>query len=325
MKYLLILPILVLMLAGVGCSGSSNPDTAEDIGTLTLSMTDAPVDAGDIAGVYISITKVEIGDKASGEVEWVELADYSAAPKQLNLLDYTGGLAYEIGQFDIEAGTYNQIRFYLDATEEGQGAPTSPGCYIEFTDESTEPLFVPSGSNSGYKAVGAFEVAVNSDTEITVDFDVRKSLHVTGQGQNQRYILQPTLRLIVDSEAGNITGTVNDESGLIDIHPFAAYAYEDGDWNTDEYNTPDADGNYLMGAVTSTNVDAETGEFTLAYLAQDVDYIVVIVIFNAEDGTINEIPIVVDDEAQIQPLDQNTVNLGTLNTSDYEVIIPGIE
>jgi len=51
---------------------------------------------------------------------------------------------------------------------------------------------------------------------------------------------------------------------------------------------------------------------------------VVIVIFNVEDGTINEISIVVDDDAKIQPLDQNTVNLGTLNTSDYDVIIPGV-
>jgi hypothetical protein len=303
-------------------------DDLEDTGTLTLSMTDAPIDADTVAGVYISITKVEIGDNASDPVEWLEIADYSDAPKVINLLDYTGGLAYEIGEFELEAGQYNQIRFYLDAPEDGQGAPTSPGCYIEFTDPEVEdaPLFVPSGSQSGYKAVGSFEVPENGDVEITVDFDVRKSVHVTGSGQGQadpRYLLKPTLRLIVDSEAGNITGTVNDESGLIDTYAFVAYAYEEDDWETDEYNTPDADGKYFTGAATSTNVDAETGEFTLAYLAQDMDYIVVIVILN-EDGTINEIPIVVDDDVKIQPLDQNTVNLGTLNTSDYEIIIPSI-
>ncbi|MFC1998967.1 DUF4382 domain-containing protein [Chloroflexota bacterium] len=306
-------------------------DDLEDTGTLSLNMTDAPIDAGTVAGVYISITRVDIGVQSPGEteeVEWVELANYSDDPVQINLLDYTEGLAYEIGEFDIEAGQYNQIRFYLDAPEEGEGAPTSPGCYIEFTDPEADdaPLFVPSGSNSGYKAVGSFEVPENGNVEVTVDFDVRKSVHVTGSGQGEadpHYILKPTLRLIVDSEAGNITGIVNDESGLIDIHPFVAYAYEEGDWEADEYNTPDADGNYFTNAVTSANVDAETGEFTLAYLAQDEDYIVVIVVFNVEDGTINEIPIVVDDNADIQPLDQNTVDLGTLNAADYEVIIPG--
>ena len=320
-KYLLILPLLALVLTGLACGGGEQ--TAEDIGTLTLNITDAPIDADTVAGVYISITKVEIGDKASGEVEWLELADYSDAPKELNLLDYTNGLAYEIGEFDLEAGRYNQIRFYLDAAEEGQGVPTSPGCYIEFTDESTEPLFVPSGSESGYKVVGSFEVPANGEVEVTVDFDARKSIVVAGGGQApvQRYILKPTLRLIVDSEAGNITGTVNDESGLIDTYAFTAYAYEVDDWEADEYEEPDTDGNYFMGAVTSAGVDADTGEFTLAYLAQDEDYIVVIVVFN-EDGTINEIPIVVDDNADIQPLDQNTVNLGTLNSSDYTPIIP---
>ena len=210
-KYLLILPLLALVLTGLAC-GSSNDEgepTAADIGTLTLSMTDAPIDADTVAGVYISITKVEIGDNASDPVEWLEIADYSDAPKVINLLDYTGGLAYEIGEFELEAGQYNQIRFYLDAPEDGQGAPTSPGCYIEFTDPEVEdaPLFVPSGSQSGYKAVGSFEVPENGDVEITVDFDVRKSVHVTGSGQGQadpRYLLKPTLRLIVDSDSGKL-------------------------------------------------------------------------------------------------------------------------
>lgn len=331
-KYLLVLPLLALLLTGVAC-GSGGEQTAEDIGTLTLNMTDAPIDADTVAGVYISITKVEVGKNTGGEVEWEELADYTDAPKELNLLDYTGGLAYEIGEFDLEAGQYNQIRFYLDAPEDDDetGPPTNPGCYIDFVDETTAPLFVPSGSQSGYKAVGSFEVPENGEVEVTIDFDVRKSVHVTGgggqgQGQGQaepRYILKPTLRLIVNSEAGNITGTINDESGLIDTYAFVAYAYEDGDWEADEYNTPDTDGNYFMSAVTSTNVDAETGEFTLAYLAQDLDYIVVIVVYN-EDGTINEIAIVVDDDADIQPLDQNMVNLGTLNTSDYTPITPSV-
>ena len=37
-------------------------------------------------------------------------------------------VSYEIGEFELDAGQYNQIRFYLDAPEEGQGVPTSPGC-----------------------------------------------------------------------------------------------------------------------------------------------------------------------------------------------------
>ena len=323
-KYLMVLPLLALVLAGGACANGGS--TAEGIGTLTLNMTDAPIDAANVEGVYISITRVEISKNAGSDEVWEELADYSSEPLEINLLDYTGGLAYQIGQFELEAGQYNQIRFHLDAPVTGQGVPTSPGCYIKFTDESTQPLFVPSGGQTGYKVVGSFEVPLNGEVEVTVDFDVRSSVVVAGPtgapvqipGGNTRYILKPTLRLIVNSEAGSITGTVNDESGLIATYPFVAYVYEAGDWDADEYNTPDADGKYFSNAVTSTNVDADTGEFTLAYLAQDKTYIVVIVVFNAEDGTINEIPIVEDDIL----LDQNMVNLGTLNTSDYTVIIP---
>ena len=42
-KYLLILPLLALVLTSLACGGGG--ETAEDIGTLTLNLTEAPVDA----------------------------------------------------------------------------------------------------------------------------------------------------------------------------------------------------------------------------------------------------------------------------------------
>jgi len=282
-KYLLIFPLLALILAGVSCSSSNDNNdssTAEDIGTLTLNMTDAPIDADTVAGVYISITKIEIGDNASDPVEWVELADYSDAPKVMNLLDYTNGLAYEIGKFELEAGQYNQIRFYLDAPEDGQGAPTSPGCYIGFVDPEAEdvPLFVPSGSNSGYKAVGSFEVPENGDVEVTVDFDVRKSVHVTGgQGQNQRYILKPTLRLIVDSEAGYIGGAITNGSEYSDI---TIYAYQAGEYEDTEADDPAEGESRFANAVTSCKMGKD-GSYKLAYMANG-NYDLIVVGHNGE-------------------------------------------
>lgn len=330
MKYLLMLPLLFLILAGIGCEAADTTNggtTAEDIGTLTLNITDAPVDVEAIAGVWISITRVEIGKTTGESVEWEELADYSDDPVEINLLDYTNGLAYEIGNYELAAGQYNQIRFYLDAPEEGQGAPTSPGCYVEFTDQEAEnePLFVPSGSQSGYKALGSFEIPENGDVEVTIDFDVRKSLHKTGgEGAQQRYLLKPTLRLIVDSNAGSITGTIDDQIGLENL---VAYAYEDGDWIATEYAEPEEGESYFPNAVSSSNVELDTetwlGDFTLAYLSYDQEegtiYDVIIVAHN-EDGSINEILIVLEDVT----LDSNTENVGTLNTDDYTPIIPGV-
>ena len=311
-KYLLFLPVVAMIaLASIGCTGVS---TAQDIGTLTLNITDAPVDGDTIAGVWISITGVEIGRITSGEVEWETLADYTDEPVNINLLDYTNGLAYQIGQYELDAGQYNQIRFILDIKDTSQEPPTTPECYVEFTDEATEPLFVPSGDQSGYKAVGSFEVPENGGVEVTVDFDVRKALHVTGQGTNQRYILKPTLRLVVDSSAGKITGTITNVSEQPQL---VVFAYEDGDWDISEADEPSEGNARFPNALTSGKVDDETGEFTLAYLAQDETYDLVVVAYDA-DGAFIEVLGTIDDIE----LDSNNEPVKTVSTDDLTPVTP---
>ena len=100
------------------------------------------------------------------------------------------------------------------------------------------------------------------------------------------------------------------------------------DWGQDEYEPPegeDAFANAVTSAAVEPVADTATGTFTLAYLEQDVDYIIVIVVYT-DLGDINEIPIVLEGDNAVT-LDQNTVNLGTLNTDDYTdtMIIPGYE
>jgi hypothetical protein len=116
-----------------------------------------------------------------------------AGNQTYNLLELTGGNSTLLGEFTLPAGNYTQIRFMLDIPEMGP-PPASPGCYVEFTDNSTEPLFVPSGGETGYKAIGQFEVPVDGDAEVTADFDVRKAVVVAGSS----YILKPAIKLIVN-------------------------------------------------------------------------------------------------------------------------------
>ncbi|NQT48407.1 MAG: DUF4382 domain-containing protein, partial [Chloroflexi bacterium] len=193
-KRTLMLVLAMIALVAVGCTNSTGPSdgsTTEEVGTLVLKLTDAPVDAENIAGVYIAINKIEVNKSTGDTADWTTAKEFDD-PLQYNLLELTGGDFALLGEFELTAGQYNQIRFILDIQEQDQQPPTTPGCYVEFTAESgkdSEPLFVPSGGQSGYKAVGAFQVPVNGEVEVTVDFDVRKALHVTGQGNNQRYIL----------------------------------------------------------------------------------------------------------------------------------------
>lgn len=231
----------------------------EGTGTLRLYLSDAPIDNANVTGVYIKINEIQY-HLNGGNGEWVTLEEFEG-PQTYNLLELTGGNFALLGEFELPAGQYTQIRFMLDIPEHGS-PPTSPGCYIQFEDETTQPLFVPSGGSSGYKAVGAFEVPVNGEVEVTADFDVRKAVHVTGQGQSQRYILKPTIRLIVNNQAGTIGGSITNGSGYTDI---IVYAYQYGTWDDTEADEPPAEQNRFRNAITSCRM-GEGGQYALALL-----------------------------------------------------------
>jgi len=253
MKKVFSLIILTIVAAFIftGCEKNANT------GTLHLSITDAPVDKSDVAGVWLTITEIQYH---MNDNEWMTFEEFEG-PQEFNILELTNGESALLGSFEMEAGTYTQLRFILEAPDFGGPNPTNPGCYIEFNDESTEPLFVPSGHQSGWKAVGQFKVPSNGDVSVTADFDARKSvIHVTGSG---RYILKPTIRLIVDNQAGQIAGGVSNIPEGTDI---VVYAYEDGAYTSEEAEDPvDENTPRFPNAVTSSMV-CESDSYHLAYL-----------------------------------------------------------
>jgi hypothetical protein len=164
------------------------PEQALGTGTLKLYLSDAPMDAENVTGVYITINEIQY----HRDSQWIICEEFEG-PKTYNLLELTGGNSVSLGEFTLPAGKYTQIHFMLDITEKGSST-ANPGCYIEFADNSTEPLFVPSGGETGYKAIGQFEVPVNGSVDVTADFDVHKAVVVAGSS----YILKPTIKLIVN-------------------------------------------------------------------------------------------------------------------------------
>ena len=177
-----------------------------ETGTLKLYLCDAPLDTENVTGVYITINEIQY----HRDGEWSTFEEFEG-PQIYDLLELTGGNSALLGELTLPAGNYTQIRFMLDIPEKGP-QPVNPGCYIEFSDNSTEPLFVPSGGQSGYKATGRFEVTANATVEVTADFDVRKpgAVHVA----NSRYILNPTIKLIVNdqSDVTDVTGNKSNNS-----------------------------------------------------------------------------------------------------------------
>jgi hypothetical protein len=237
----------IVATAGLSCGGVS------EVGTLALYLSDAPIDAENVTGVYITINEIQY----HMDDQWVTCPEFQG-PKTYNLLELADGNSTLLGELVLPGGHYNQIRFILDIPEMGQN-PANPGCYIEFADNSTRPLFVPSGNTTGYKAVGEFTVPINGTVEVTADFDVRKAV-VLGESH---YILKPTIRLVVNNEAGRISGLITNNSAYSDI---IVFAYEDGTWADTEDDEPTYPASRFPNAVNSAKM-CDDGHYTIPYLA----------------------------------------------------------
>lgn len=254
-KWIVIITSAVIALVFAACNLNSG-----GTGIVKLNLTDAPIDADNVTGVYITITEIQYNMNGDEDETWETLTEFEG-PKSYNLLDLQNGKSALLGELVLKAGQYNQIRFMLDIPNMGGSAPSNPGCYIEYSDESTSPLFVPSGGNSGYKAVGAFQVPVNGTVELTADFDVRKA--VVAAGESGKMILKPTIRLIANNQAGKISGSVTGYTGENEI---IIFAYESGDYSESEAADPESGEARFPSAVSSITVDEENG-FQLWYLA----------------------------------------------------------
>jgi len=259
--------ILGLSIAGLAlifAFSACNLDIFAQKGTMSLSLTDAPIDADDVSGVYITITGIQYNRSMDGQQDkgsWVTMEEFEG-PAKYNLLELTGGESALLGELVLPAGQYNQIRFMLDIPEQAGQNQTNPGCYIEYTDGTTEALFVPSGGQTGYKATGAFQVPENGTVNITADFDVRKA--VVSAGASGNYILKPTIRLVVENEAGRIGGTV---SGYTAGNELVVYAYGDGTYDAAVETADPAEGeSRFPNAVTSSKVGTD-GAYGLWFLA----------------------------------------------------------
>jgi hypothetical protein len=251
-KITILSALIVLFALFTGCEEDSDGN-----GTVALSITDAPMDNENVEGVYIKINGLKYHSQDSG---WKTFEEYEG-PKTFNLLELTDGVDEMLGTFEMEAGQYNQLRFMMDIPKMGGGTPSNPGCYLMVNGEKT-PLFVPSGGQSGYKAVGAFRVPSNGTVELTADWDARKA--VVEAGATGMYILRPTIRLIAKGEAGTIAGGISnvpeDASNII------VYAYENDTYEPAEANDPAEGESRFPDAVTSDEMGDKSG-YQLSWLA----------------------------------------------------------
>lgn len=239
-----------------GLLSCSNDENINGEGQIKMNITDAPIDEEGVTGVYITFLGIEY-QKEGGP--W-QTAEEFEGPVTINLLELQNGRTELLGDFTAGAGRYTGVRFKLDAATRGSTA-SNPGCYITFEDGTQVPLFVPSGEQTGYKAVGEFTVPVNGTVEITADFDLRKS--VTKAGVTGMYLLKPTIRVIVNNEAGDIRGNISNRNAE---SAYVVYAYEAGSYDESESDDPEGEEVRFPNAISSTGAE-DNGDYILAFLA----------------------------------------------------------
>ena len=256
----------------VGCSGGDSADTASSsTGTVALSLTDAPIDDESVKGVYVTFDSLRY-QYVDGNDSWQDI-DLNES-RTINLLALQDGNTTLLSKVDLPSGEIQHVRFMIDTKE----------CYIELIGGIEKPIEVPSADQTGYKSIGGFTIPAGGTVNVTADFDLRKSLTVTGNG---RYKLNPTIKIIDNVEVGQIDGNVTiDTNGSKVI----VYAYPDDTYDDNESNAT----NNFSNAILST--DATDGSYVLPWLSVGTFDLVVVAydslgVFENILGFINDVQV----------------------------------
>jgi hypothetical protein len=160
-------------------------------------MTDAPACGFDAVHVTVTGVRVHRSETAADESGgWRDLT--VSPPRKLNLLDLQNGILANLGQLELEAGRYTQVRLVLDAAD-GSNTVTPTG--------GTElALRTPSAQQSGLKLKHAFDVAPDQTVDLVLDFDACRS--IVRAGNSGTFLLKPVLTAIPLVTSGTIAGSL---------------------------------------------------------------------------------------------------------------------
>jgi len=211
--------LMAFTLAACGGGGSGGG------GGTAFWLTDTPA-TNTYQAVYVTVNEVQVNHETNG---WTTLTDLDL-PAQFELLNLANGARAPLGIANLEPGHYTQMRLIL-SEEEGAN-------YVIDADDNIIDLKVPSGGQTGIKLVNGFDIT-GSSTDIVLDFDVNKSVHVHPAGKTDKWVLRPTVR-VVELE-NSVTGTV--ESGVDD-----SGAWVSAQSNAEEVAgaSSESDGTYFM-------------------------------------------------------------------------------
>ncbi len=186
-----------LLLLGCGGGGSGSDSITSQNGTLSLFITDAPVD--NVAVVRVQFAGVTVKPQQGEPIEF--LFDL---PADIDLLTLTGeNSMLLLNNETVPAGRFEWLELHVNAEFDNE--------FDSFVMEDTGGMLeleVPSGSQSGLRLVSGFTVTANQNSSFVIDWDLLKAL--TRPPGQPGWLLRPALRITDMTEFGSIAGTVAD-------------------------------------------------------------------------------------------------------------------
>jgi hypothetical protein len=248
-----------LVACGGGGGGNSQP-TGTTMGTLSVSLTDAPACGFD--AVNVTVNKVRVHQSASAADTDSGWTDITLSPaRKINLLNLANGTLDALGQTPLAAGHYSQLRLVLDPNT-GNGLANS---VLPSGSSTEQTLDTPSAVQSGIKLINEFDVAAGQRVDLVLDFDACKSVLTKGNG---KYALKPVVKVIPTA--------INGISGFISTTLLAGHVMVSAQQN---------------GAiVSSTAPNPTTGEFFLARLTPG-NYDVVVTADDHAAAVVGAVPV----------------------------------
>jgi hypothetical protein len=190
---ILALGALVAVVAAAACSN------AKGNGQLAVQLVDAPNPG--VEQIWVNVTAVRAHVAGTG---WRTVSE---EPLRVDLLTLRDQVA-PLGLLDLPAGTVTQLRLLVE----------SAGNTVVVSGVE-KPLVVPSGTESGIKINGPWEIGPCTQTTVTLDFDGLKSLSVHPTGAGEEWILRPVIRT---RKVERTPGTCGGDEGTGEVAPPAA-------------------------------------------------------------------------------------------------------
>ncbi len=236
----------MLVACGGGSAGSVGTSTGS--GTLGVALTDAPACGFDAVNVTIQGVRIhQSGTAAPTDPGWTDIA--LGQPMRVDLLTLTNGILASLGQAQLTAGNYPQMRLMLAPNTGSDPLANS----VVPTGGSEVALTTPSAVQSGVKMNVDINVAAGQRADFVIDFNACKSI-VTA-GNSGKYLLKPVLTVTPQLPSG-VLGYVDPSLA----NGGTSISLQDATGTFVKDTVPDANGRFLLQPVAP-------GSYTLVVTA----------------------------------------------------------